>query len=133
VWHQRYRRRVLGVAIVIGAGAAWLAKVCADPDGRLAVWTDTRGGGELWIRIDGGAQPVGALAAYFAGGTPACARSSAVLIVTAAVGRHRLEAADDAGRHWRGEIDVERGACTLVRLAPAGTPRRRHTIPADSG
>lgn len=130
------RTRILLASVVAAAfvGLVWFrARPRAFGEATLVVWTDTRGGGRLFVSIDEGRGGQGWLASYVAVGTPRCAASEAAYVVSVSPGRHRVDAADEAGRRWRGTIVVPRGACHLLRLSPKGSSGDAASIPADSG
>ena len=98
--------------------------------GDLAVWTDTRGGGPLYVTVD--TRPVGTLDRFFTAGAPTCGPSDGVVLSRVTSGIHRIAARDSSGRVWKGEVLVQANGCTLVRLAPRGVTRENRIIPADS-
>jgi hypothetical protein len=115
-------------------GLAWFwARHRVPDDGTLVVWTDTRGGGQLFVSIDQGRSGQGWLTAYMAIGTPKCVASEAAYVVTLSPGLHQVEAADDAGRRWRRTVVMPRRECRWLRLSPKGSRGNAGSVPADSG
>jgi hypothetical protein len=105
---------------------------CTQPaSGRVTVFTDAQGGGPLSVHIGGAFR--GELRQYFSVGSASCSDVDGVVSATLPNGRHRLDASDGAGRRWRATIEVKRGACTLVRLAPPGATAATGVVVADSG
>lgn len=110
------------------ASALWCRTESAEPSAMLVLWTDTRGGGELRVTVDG--RERGALAQFFAVAPPECAAGRGVLALPLPTGVHTVGARDALGRRWATSVRLRSGECRLIRLAPAGPHETATSVPA---